>query len=104
MDSRVTPLRVGTTGIAIGLAGFNPVKDYRAKKDIYDRRILMTRHALADDLASAAHAVMGESNEKAPAVLIKKAPIELVEKAHASLMIIPREQCLFASHMKPQRI
>lgn len=104
VDSRVTPLRVGTTGIAIGLAGFHPVRDYRTKKDIYNRRILMTRHALADDLASAAHALMGESSQKTPAVLIKKAPIELVERADTSTMIIPREQCLFASHMKPQRI
>ena len=104
VDSRVTPLRLGTTGIAIGVAGFHPVRDYRTKKDIYDRRILMTRHALADDLASASHAVMGESNEKTPAVLIKKAPIKLVERADTSAMIIPREQCLFASHMKPQRI
>ena len=33
VDSRVTPLRSGTTGIAIGLAGFEPIKDYRTKKD-----------------------------------------------------------------------
>lgn len=38
VDSRVTPLRLGTTGLAIGLSGFQSVKDYRGKCDIYGRR------------------------------------------------------------------
>jgi coenzyme F420-0:L-glutamate ligase len=97
VDSRVTPLRMGTTGIAIGLAGFEPIRDYRTKKDLYSRSILITTHALADDLASAAHLVMGESCEQTPAALIRNAPVSLAE-ADGSALIIPREQCLFGSH------
>ncbi len=100
VDSRVTPLRMGTTGIAIGLAGFEPIRDYRAEKDLYGRSILVTTHAVADDLASAAHLVMGESGEQTPAVLIRNAPVTLAE-ADGSALVIPREQCLFASHFEP---
>ena len=104
VDSRVTPLRMGTTGIAIGVAGFEPVKDHRSKKDLYGRRVLITTHALADDLASAAHLMMGESSEQTAAVLIKNAPAKFTEKIDVSAIVIPREQCLFASHIKPELI
>jgi len=104
IDSRITPLRLGTTGVAIGLAGFEPIRDCRTRPDIYGRRILITKHALADDLASAAHLVIGESNEQTPLVLIKNAPIKLTERIDTSSTVIPRKYCLFASHMKPKRI
>jgi coenzyme F420-0:L-glutamate ligase/coenzyme F420-1:gamma-L-glutamate ligase len=104
VDSRVTPLRMGTTGVAIGVAGFEPVEDHRSKKDLYGRRILMTTHSVADDLASAAHLMMGESSEQTAAVLIKNAPVKSTEKLKASTLVIPREQCLFASHIKPELI
>lgn len=101
VDSRVTPLRMGTTGIAIGLAGFEPIRDYRTEKDLYGRGILVTTHSVADDLASAAHLMMGESSEQTPAVLIRNAPVTFVE-ADGSALVIPREQCLFASHFEPE--
>ncbi len=103
VDSRVTPLRMGTTGIALGLAGFEPIRDYRTEKDLYDRSISMTTHAVADDLASAAHLVMGESSEQIPAVLIRNAPVTLA-KSDGSALVIPREQCLFASHFEPESL
>ena len=103
VDSHVTPLRMGTTGIAIGLAGFEPIRDCRTTKDLYGRTILMTTHAIADDLASAAHFVMGESSEQTPAVLIRNAPVTLA-KADGSGLVIPREQCLFASHFEPESL
>ena len=104
VDSRITPLRMGTTGIAVGLAGFQPIRDYRAKKDLYGRRVSVTTHDLADDLAGAAHLMMGESSEQTPAVLVKNAPVRLAEKADVSALVIPREQCLFASHFKPEPV
>ncbi len=103
VDSRVTPLRMGTTGIALGLAGFEPIRDYRTEKDLYGRSILMTTHAVADDLASAAHLVMGESSEQTPAVLIRNAPVTFAE-ADRSALVIAREQCLFASHFEPESL
>jgi F420-0:gamma-glutamyl ligase len=83
----------------LAVAGFEPVRDDRGEKDLYDRSILITRHALADDLASAAHLIMGESDEKTPAVLIKSAPVKPADKVKPSSLIIPAEQCLFAKHI-----
>jgi coenzyme F420-0:L-glutamate ligase len=99
VDSRVTPLRMGTTGLALAVAGFEPVRDCRNDKDLYGRAVSITRHALADDLASAAHLIMGETNEQVPAVLIKKAPVKFTEAVKPSAVVIPADQCLFAKHI-----
>jgi len=104
VDSRVTPLRMGTTGLALAVAGFEPVRDYRSEKDLYGRSISITRHALADDLASAAHLIMGESNEQTPAVLIKKAPVKLSEGVKPSSVVISPRQCLFAKRIMQKAV
>jgi coenzyme F420-0:L-glutamate ligase len=103
IDSRVAPLRMGTIGVAIGVAGFEPVRDYRTEKDVYGKSVSITRHAIADDLASAAHLIMGESNQQTPAALIKNAPIRFREKADIHTMTIPRELCLFASQLRSKQ-
>ncbi|UCD39977.1 MAG: coenzyme F420-0:L-glutamate ligase [Candidatus Bathyarchaeota archaeon] len=95
VDSGISPLRMGTTALAIGVAGFKPIKDCRVERDVYGKRIHITRHALADDLASAAHLVMGETTARIPAVLIKNAPVILSEECDPNSMTIPAEQCLF---------
>jgi len=95
IDSRVTPLRMGTTGVAIGIAGFEPVKDYRFDKDLYGNSISITRHSVADDLASAAHLLMGESRERAPIILVRDAPVTLCDKVNLKSTIIPPKKCLF---------
>jgi len=95
IDSRVTPLRMGTTGVALGIAGFEPVRDYRFKKDLYGNPILITRHAIADDIASAAHLMMGESDEQTPIILIKNAPVKTCEKVNHKSTLIPTKECLF---------
>ena len=97
VDSRVTPLRMGTTGVAIGIAGFTPIRDCRTEKDLYSNSVLITRQALADDLASAAHLVMGETDGQVPAVLAKGVPISLTEEPNPDLMLISERSCLFMS-------
>ena len=51
VDSGLIPLRMGTVGLALAVAGFKPVKDCRGEKDIYGKPLIITRHAVADDLA-----------------------------------------------------
>jgi len=100
VDSMVSPRRMGTTGVALGIAGFEPVRDYRRGKDLYGNSISITRHAIADDMASAAHLLMGESTEQTPIVLVKNAPLKLCEKVDPKTTMIPTEQCLFAKLLK----
>jgi len=97
IDSRVTPLRMGTTGVAIGMAGFDPVRDCTSAKDLYGNPLLITRHALADDLASAAHLIMGEANELIPAVLVKNVSANFSEEINLDSATISAKECLFMS-------
>ncbi|MEA2090124.1 MAG: coenzyme F420-0:L-glutamate ligase [Thermoproteota archaeon] len=96
VDSTVTPLRMGTVGLALGVAGFKPVKDCRGDKDLFKKRLLITQHAVADDLASAAHLIMGEGDEGVPFVLIKGAPVSFMGKVNGEEMKISPDQCVYA--------
>ncbi len=95
IDSAVAPLRLGTRGMAIGVAGFKPMKDCRGQKDLFKKPLLITRHAVADDLASAAHLVMGEADEETPAALIREAPVTFAERVRSEEMIIEPEECVY---------
>lgn len=95
VDSTVAPLRMGTRGLAIGVAGFKPVKDYRRTRDLFGKEIMMTLHAVADDLASAAHSVMGESVERTPVAIIRGAPVVFADKVNAESMKIAFKECVY---------
>ena len=96
IDSGLVPLRIGTTGFALAVAGFKPIRDIRGCKDLFGKPIMITRQAVADDLASAAHLLMGEATEKTPAVLIKDAPLDFDDGVYASSsMMMPSTECIF---------
>jgi putative folate metabolism gamma-glutamate ligase len=65
-DSKTTPLRFGTTGIALACSGFDPIKDYIGSKDIFGRKLEVTKANIADGLASTAVLAMGEGKEMTP--------------------------------------
>lgn len=100
VDSDVVPLRLGTRGLALAVAGFQPVSDHRGEQDLFDKPLLITRQAVADDLASAAHLLMGEIDSRIPFVLIREAPISLVDEISAESMVIPFDECVYASAFK----
>ena len=96
IDSRTQPLRLGNIGMALGVAGFRPVADDRGRKDLFGNELRITRRAIADNLASACTAVMGESNESVPAALIRDAPAEFVDESFdSSEMWISPQECMY---------
>jgi coenzyme F420-0:L-glutamate ligase/coenzyme F420-1:gamma-L-glutamate ligase len=96
VDSGLVPLRIGTSGLALAVAGFKPIRDSRGCKDLFGKSIVITRQAVADDLASAAHLLMGEATEKTPLVLIKDAPVNFDDGVYGSAdMMMPFEECIF---------
>ena len=96
VDSGLIPLRIGTVGLALAVAGFKPIKDCREKKDIYGKPLVITRHAIADSLASAAHLLMGEAAEKTPIVLIKDASVDFDDGVYGPAdMMMPFKECIF---------
>ena len=52
--------REGSINLAIGTAGFDPLRDLRGLADDFDREMLTSMVSLADEVASAAQLVMGE--------------------------------------------
>jgi coenzyme F420-0:L-glutamate ligase / coenzyme F420-1:gamma-L-glutamate ligase len=102
VDSRVTPLRLGTTGLAIACSGFKPVSDSRGAKDLYGRRVQITLQSLADGIAGAAQLLMGEARESIPFVLVRGAPVQLGDKYSSDSMTLPVKDCLYMSQISPQ--
>jgi F420-0:gamma-glutamyl ligase len=69
------PTRIGTTGVAIGCAGFEPVDDQRGKRDLFGNILRVTFKATADAIATMGVMVMGESNESTPAAVVRGANV-----------------------------
>ena len=70
-DSIGRAWRIGTVGLAIGVAGLTALDDYVGGTDIFGRELLVTQVAAADELAAGASLVMGQTTEKAPVVLVR---------------------------------
>ena len=94
-DSRVHPLRIGTIGCAIGVSGLDPIREYRGVIDLFGKPLVISRLAVADDLASTAHLLMGEASERIGAVVIRGAPIVRSETKSIKDTVIEPRDCLF---------
>lgn len=70
-DSHTTPLRWGVTGITIGLAGVEPLRDIRGEPDLFGRPMEVTKVNLIDPLTSIAVLLMGESTECTPIAILR---------------------------------
>jgi len=104
VDSRVTPLRLGTVGFAIGCAGFQPIRDLRGATDLSRRPIEITRHAIADGVAAAAHLVMGEATEQIPFAILREAPVSFLGRSSVRMAKLAPTYCLYMSQIiRPTR-
>ncbi len=95
-DSHCQPLRLGTSGIAIGWAGFEGVLDERGKHDLFGKKMEYTRIAIADNLASSANLLMGETDAAIPFVIIRG--FDAVwnnKKASAENYFISPKECIY---------
>ena len=95
-DSWLMPGRYGTTGIALAMAGFRPIKDERGKKDLFGNAMTVTQIGLADALAACAQVVMGERDEATPFALLRGANIELSDaRFSVADLAIPWRHCIY---------
>lgn len=69
-DTFGRPWREGLTNVAVGLAGFAPIKSYLGDRDPAGRPLQATILALADELAGAAEPVMGKL-DRIPAAIVR---------------------------------
>lgn len=70
-DSHGRPFRLGTVGVAIGVAGLPALWDRRGEPDREGYLLQHTEVGLADEIAAAASLVMGQAAESVPAVLVR---------------------------------
>jgi coenzyme F420-0:L-glutamate ligase/coenzyme F420-1:gamma-L-glutamate ligase len=69
-DTFGRPFRHGLVNVAIGVAGMNPIRDYRGQADP-ERQVLQgTEMAVADELCSAAELVMNKL-DRVPAAIVR---------------------------------
>jgi len=92
-DTFGRPFRMGQTNCAIGVSGIDSIKDYRGKKDNFEKIMRVTEIAIADEICSAAELVMGKTR-KIPAVLVRNFQFE-PNNGTANSIIRPENEDLF---------
>jgi coenzyme F420-0:L-glutamate ligase/coenzyme F420-1:gamma-L-glutamate ligase len=70
-DSIGRAWRIGSLGLAIGIAGFTGLEDHIGGQDLFGNELKVTQVAAADELAAGASLVMGQTTEKTPVVLVR---------------------------------
>ena len=96
VDSRLMPARVGTTGVAIGCAGIEPVNDMRAQKDLDNNPLKVTLQAVVDNLATIGNHKMGEGSESKPISIIRNSGAKLTDrKISSNEVAISHDQCVY---------
>ena len=70
-DTHGRPFRMGEINIAVGVAGFKPIRDRRGEKDLFGYVLRIKQTAIADELSSAAELVIGQANEGIPAAIVR---------------------------------
>jgi coenzyme F420-0:L-glutamate ligase/coenzyme F420-1:gamma-L-glutamate ligase len=87
-DTFGRPWREGLTNVAIGVAGFQPLKSYLGERDPAGHVLMATILALADELAGAAEPVMGKLS-RVPVAVIRGLGWEPAEASSEALLRDP---------------
>tara|TARA_B100000959_G_C14516827_1_gene433675 strand:+ start:59 stop:496 length:438 start_codon:yes stop_codon:yes gene_type:complete len=94
-DTHGRPLRRGEINVAIGVAGIKPIRDRRGEKDLFGYVLKIKQTAIADELASAAELVIGQTNEGIPVAIIRGYNYRSSENVSANELARPKEHDLF---------
>jgi coenzyme F420-0:L-glutamate ligase / coenzyme F420-1:gamma-L-glutamate ligase len=91
-DSFGRPWRRGTTDVAIGVAGLEPLLDLRGTRDSAGYELRTTEIAVADEIAAAAELVKGKASGVPAAIVRGLAP---TGDGSARELVMPEERDLF---------
>jgi len=69
-DTFGRPFRLGQANIAIGIAGMEPIIDYKGKPDTFGKILQVTAIAVADELCSASELVLGKVKNCPVAIML----------------------------------
>ena len=97
-DSHGRPFRLGTLGVAIGVAGIPALWDRRGEPDLYGYALQHTDVGIADEIAAAAGLLMGQGAEGLPVVLVRGLDLPTVNGRAADL-VRPKELDLYRNQI-----
>lgn len=92
-DTFGRPWREGAVNVAIGVAGLQPLLDFRGQADQFGRRLQTTVIAIADEIAAAAELVMGKATRTPVAVV--RGGTQWTGEGNASMLVRPPTTDLF---------
>jgi coenzyme F420-0:L-glutamate ligase/coenzyme F420-1:gamma-L-glutamate ligase len=70
-DTNGRCFRKGVVGVAIGISGIRPMRDWRGTRDLFGNVLEVTVECIADEIAAFANLIMGEANDAIPAVIVR---------------------------------
>lgn len=94
-DTHGRPFRLGAIGVAVGVAGLLSLEDLRGERDLFGYAMQTTEIATADEIASAASLLQGQTDEGRPVVHLRGVPYQRDQDATARALIRPREIDMF---------
>jgi coenzyme F420-0:L-glutamate ligase / coenzyme F420-1:gamma-L-glutamate ligase len=96
-DSRITPRRAGTIGIALAWSGFWGVRDERGTPDIFGNPLKYSQVAVADNLSSVGEILMGTAGECSPFAILFDPPVQFTnEQQDPSMASFSQQEDLFS--------
>jgi coenzyme F420-0:L-glutamate ligase len=99
-DSWLMPGRLGTTGVALATAGFQPIQDERGKTDLFGNPMQVTQRGIADTICAAAQLVMGERDEATPVAIVRNTGVEIRDLSLSEADVsIPWNQCIYVQSL-----
>ena len=101
-DSRSTPLRYGSSGVAIGWRGIEPVAYYTGEPDVFGRPAAYTRVNVVDSIAAGAVFTMGDCAEQTPVAVVRQAPhVKFTDRDTGGELFVPPREDIFWPLLRP---
>lgn len=88
-------LRRGAVNIAIGVAGIPAMKSEIGKKDLFGYEMRVSEIAIADEIASAAELLQGQTDEASPFIIVRGYNINFDGEEKARILNRPKDERLF---------
>jgi coenzyme F420-0:L-glutamate ligase/coenzyme F420-1:gamma-L-glutamate ligase len=95
-DTMGRPWRIGLTDVALGVAGVDPLRDYRGERDAYGNELQITQMSPVDEFAGAAELVKGKYDQVPVAVVRGLSIAGTADGPGAAVLVRPAAEDMFS--------
>lgn len=103
-DTNGRAFKVGQTGVAIGVFGIRPIKQWIGEKDLFGKVLEVTQEAVADEIAGCANLLMGEGAGGNPVVILRGLDYYTEEKTDMKEMYRPEKDDIIKKGLRCLKI